>query len=213
MSFFSNCKNDRCPGPINGNPLNGLCEKACIQTKKIFDSCMKQTQEKGLIATITNLNPANPTLPLTFVSASSSIYDPAEVTDLSVERFEKCPNFARVQCTVNIPVTVTYTDANGVLGTGTTTVSLDEDVVLYVPQASIVPFTIEAFGSVACPDGAYVNDYKFSLNACIVVILKVVVEADLLVPSYGYCAIPQCQDYSQEVCSGSFDLPIFPCSR
>ena len=34
MSFFSNFSQDRCPCQISGNPLNGLCEKVCIQVKK-----------------------------------------------------------------------------------------------------------------------------------------------------------------------------------
>lgn len=41
-------------------------------------------------------------------------------------------------------------------------------------------------------------------------ILKIVMEVELLVPSYGYCAIPPCQNYSQEVCAGFFELPIYP---
>ena len=72
MSFFCNFKSDRCPGPINGNPMNGLCEKVCIQAKKVFDACMRQTQETGLVLNITNPNPPSPTYPLTFVSAKST---------------------------------------------------------------------------------------------------------------------------------------------
>ena len=33
MSFYSNFTSDRCPSQITGNPLNGLCEKVCIQAK------------------------------------------------------------------------------------------------------------------------------------------------------------------------------------
>ena len=36
MSFFSNCPADRCPGRLSGNPLNGLCDKVCVQAKKVF---------------------------------------------------------------------------------------------------------------------------------------------------------------------------------
>ena len=49
MSFFSNFQSDRSPGQINGNPLNGLCEKVCIQANKVFDACIKQTQEEGIV--------------------------------------------------------------------------------------------------------------------------------------------------------------------
>ena len=44
MSFYSGNRQGCNPGPIAGNPLNGLCEKACIQTRKVFDACMKQLQ-------------------------------------------------------------------------------------------------------------------------------------------------------------------------
>ena len=40
MSFCNSNNADRCPGNISGNPLNGLCEKVCIQVKKVFDACI-----------------------------------------------------------------------------------------------------------------------------------------------------------------------------
>ena len=36
MSFFTSNRSDFCPGPIVGNPLNGLCERVCIETKKVY---------------------------------------------------------------------------------------------------------------------------------------------------------------------------------
>ena len=44
MSFFSNFQTDKCPGPINGNPINGLNEKVCVQAQRVFDACIKQGQ-------------------------------------------------------------------------------------------------------------------------------------------------------------------------
>ena len=44
MSFFSNFQSDKCPGTISGNPLNGMCEKVCIQAEKIFDAGIIQTR-------------------------------------------------------------------------------------------------------------------------------------------------------------------------
>ena len=51
------------------------------------------------------------------------------------------------------------------------------------------------------------------LSACLTVILKVSMQVELLVPSYGYCAIPPAQEYSQEVCTGFFELPLYPQGR
>ena len=45
------------PGQINGNPLNVLCEKVCVQVKKVFDACMQQSQLNDIVLDITNLTP------------------------------------------------------------------------------------------------------------------------------------------------------------
>lgn len=208
MSFYTCNRSGNFPGVISGNPISGICEKACIKVDKVLDSCMKQLQETNLQVTLQNLTPANPTFPLTFVSATTN--GDATITNLIVERLQDKPNFARVSGVVNIPVIVTYADANGVTGSGTTTLTVPADVILFVPQPSIVPFRIEAFGVSSSPQGQYVSGSTFNITACITVILRVVVEAEILVPSYGYCSPPACQEYTQDVCPGTTELPIFP---
>lgn len=212
MSFYSgNCSNCK-PGPITNNPLNGLCEKACIETKKVFDACMKQVQENDVNITVTGFTPADPVLPLTFVSCSSDTTN-VTINDLVVDRFDDRPCFARVTGSVSVPVTINYTDANGVAGSATGSVNVSQDVVLYVPQPSIVPYQIEAFANLVCSDGEFVGDGVFSVDICLTLITKVVVVADILVPTYGYCQIPPCQEFTQDVCTGFFDLPLYPAQQ
>ena len=209
MSFFSSNRTDnRCPGPITGNPLSGLCERVCIQTNKVFDSCRKQISETGLSVTLTNVT-TGLTEPYTFVSAV--LNGDAFFTNLVIDRFPDRPNFARVTGTVNIPIIINFTDANGVEGSGETTLTYNQDVILFVPQPSIVPFTVDVFASLAIADGTYTGNNTFVIDACIQIILRVIVNTNILVPSYGYCPIPPCQDYStSDVCPGFFDLPIYP---
>ncbi len=210
MSFFSNNRTDnRCPGPITGNPLNGLCERVCIQTNKVFDSCRKQISETGLTFTLTNITPPDLVEPFTFVSAQTN--GDAYFSNLVIDRFPDRPNFARVTGTVNVPIIVNFTDANGKEGSGTTVLSFNQDVILFVPQPSVVPFTIDVFAGLSIADATYLGNNTFSADACIQIILKVIVNTNILVPSYGYCPIPPCQDFStNDVCPGFFDLPIFP---
>ncbi len=210
MSFFSNNRTDnRCPGPITGNPLSGLCERVCIQTNKVFDSCRKQISETGLTFTLTNITPQDLTEPYTFVSAQTN--GDAYFSDLVIDRFPDRPNFARVTGTVNVPIIVNFTDSTGKEGSGTTILSFNQDVILFVPQPSVVPFTIDVFAGLAIADATYLGDNTFSCDACIQIILRVIVNTNILVPSYGYCPIPPCQDYStNDVCPGFFDLPIYP---
>ncbi len=209
MSFFSNYSSDHCPGPMTGNPLNGLCEKVCIQAEKIFDAGIVQTRLENYSVALNDPTPADPTYPLTFVSARSAT-GAGTVSGLSVER-RADSNCARVQATIGIPVEIVYVDAAGREGKATGIVTLNEDVLMYVPPASVMPFTVTAAVSCVSPEGTFdAASGAFILSACITCILKVAMRVELLVPSYGYCAIPPAQEYSQEVCSGFFELPLYP---
>ena len=216
MSFFSNFSSDHCPGTISGNPLNGLCEKVCIQTEKIFDAGIIQTRLENYTVTPTAFTPESPCCPLTFVSArsTSSI---GTVSNLTIERqAEGC--MSRVQATITIPIEIVYVDAAGKDGVATGNIVLNEDVLMYVPSASVIPATVTAVASCVSPEGTFNSDGNtFSISACVTCILKVAMPVELLVPSYGYCAIPPAQEYSQEVCTGFFELPLYPqgrvCSR
>ena len=210
MSFYTGNRQEHTPGPIRGNPLNGLCEKACIQVKKVFDACLKQTHLEDYNLTLKNFRPSHPATPLTFVSAQSSTTKPVKLTNVTVTRFEERPNFARVTATVHIPLDVVYVDANNVEGVAEGTIVLDQDVILFVPQPSIIPFTIEPVASAIAPQGEFLQGNNCVLDACVLLILKVVAETELLVPTYGYCSIPPCQDFAQDVCAGFFELPLFP---
>ena len=210
MSFFSNFQTDKCPGPISGNPANGLNEKVCLQAQRVFDACIKQGQSDGIVLQLTDPTPANPTYPLTFISARS-ISSTGNVTAFQVDRLPDKANCARVQATIDIPVEVIYTDANGVEGKAGSSVRVSEDVILFVPQPSIVPFEVQSVVSAVAAEGTFnAEDNTFTVNMCITVVLKIVINVDLLVPSYGYCAIPPAQEYTQEICAGFFELPLYP---
>ena len=90
-------------------------------------------------------------------------------------------------------------------------VSLPLDVLLYVPAPSIMPFTVRAVVSIVAPEATFnAENNTFTASLCVTVILKVSMPVEILVPSYGYCAIPPAQEYSQEVCAGFFELPLYP---
>ncbi len=209
MSFFTNNATDRGPGRINGNPLNGLCERVVIQAQKVFDACIRQTQEEGITLALTDFNPADPVYPLTFLSARSTT-NQGTVTNLKIDRLPDRRRFARVQATITVPMEVVYTDANGVRGTAQSSVSIDQDIIMYIPEPSIIPFNVDAVVSIVAPEGIYVEGPTFTVTCCITMIMKIVMPVELLVPTYGYATIPPCQEYTQEVCSGFFDLPIYP---
>lgn len=212
MSFFSNFNQERCPCQITGNPMNGLCEKVCIEVNKVFDACIKQTQEEGVILPLFDNVPQDPRLPLNFISAKSTTTE-GIINSVQVDRLQDRPNLARVQANISIPVEVLYTDANGVEGVAKSSVSVTQDVILFVPEPSVIPYSIKAVVSLISTEGVYQDVNTFVVTCCITLILKVVMPVELLIPSYGYCNIPPCQEYSQEVCAGFFELPLFPNSN
>lgn len=188
-----------------GNPLNGLTEKVCIQAEKIFDACIKQTQLENYTLELTDFVPENPTYPLTFISARS-LSSEATVSNLNIDR-QSDKQCARVQASVTIPVEVLYMDASGTEGKATSSVTLNEDVLLFVPSPSIMPFTVKGVVSAVAPEGTFnATNNTFTVSMCTTVILKIAMQVELLVPSYGYCAIPPAQEYSQEICTASLNF-------
>ena len=209
MSFSKNVRPDRMPGPIVGNAANGLCEKVCIEVKKVFDACIKQETLTDQTITLESTTPADVTEPFTFVGAKSSSSE-GTIQNLVVTPTPETPGCSRVQCNVEIPMQVSFTDANGVQATGTGTLTLARDVILRVPEPSVIPYEIVAVVNAVSAEGSYTADAEFTVTLCVTVILKVVMDVELLVPSYGYCYIPPCQEYQEEICEGFFDLPLFP---
>lgn len=208
MSFCNSPRTERTPGAISGNPLNGLCEKVCIQVKKVFDACLRQVQDDNVVVTLSNFRPPNPAGALTFVSCRSSTQK-GVIGNLIVDRLTDRPRFARVRCNVGIPQQCIYVDAAGAEGMAQGMLNVPIDVLMCVPEQSLIPFEFEAVCSSVCPEGT-IQTATLTADACITIILKIVVEAEILVPSYGYCQIPPCQEFSNQICASFFELPLYP---
>ncbi|MEG2541213.1 MAG: hypothetical protein RSB59_05545 [Clostridia bacterium] len=210
MSFCNNNQTEgKCPGNINGNPMSGLCEKVCISVNKVFDACMTQTSIENVSVPLTGMTPASPALPLTFVSGASTS-SKGTISSLTITPLSDRKGLSRVTATIQIPIQINYVDAAGVAGHGTGNVSVNEDIVMCVPSGSVIPSQLVATVNMSSPRGSYVGGNTFSITACSTVILKVIAEVELLIPSYGYCKIPQCTEFTQDACEGVFDLPLFP---
>lgn len=211
MSFYVNNTNPNRPGPICGNPVNGICEKILIETTKVFDACVCTTTEPGVILQVTDFFPANPVLPLTFVTAENTPNTTPTISDLVIDRLDTCPNYANVSFNVTIPVTVTYRDANGVAGSATTTVVVNKSVILFVPQPAVSPINITAIANFSSQIGTFTAPDIFTVTGCIQIIIKVTSVVDVLIPSYGYPTLPPCQQVpTNTACPGFDNLPIYP---
>ena len=111
------------------------------------------------------------------------------------------PQFARVRCTVDVPLDVLFLDQRCQEWMGQTVVKVDKDILLCIPDDSIIPFTLESLVSAICVSGSYIGNCTFDITVCVTVVLKVLAEVDILIPTYGFCQVPPCEFFS---------LPLFP---
>ena len=172
MSFYS-CKNanpSSVPGMVNGNVLDGLNEKICVQVQRVYDSCLQQEQLTNVNVTISSyaqvvtncttetVPPASaPVAPITFESCRSSTMD-VDIGSLSVERLADRPCFARVRGQIQIPIDILFTDSRCQEYIGKGVVTVNKDVLLAVPDESIVPFQLEGMASAVCVAGSCQGD-------------------------------------------------------
>lgn len=245
MSFYSykNANPESSPGRLNGETSRGLCEKVCVQLKKVFDSCLQQEQLDNVCITVTGIAPVckctcgcstpnactcgncatcatvltdaeaqrlrGPIPPLTFNSCRSNTMN-GTVRSLTIDRLCDRPQFGRVKCLVDIPIDILFTDSccNEFMGRGIVTIT--KDVLLAIPDESIVPFTVESLVSAICVSGCHAGGCQFNITICVTVILKVLAEVELLIPAYGLCPVPPCEEFAESVCDEFFALPLFP---
>ncbi|MGJ4851033.1 hypothetical protein ACH6CV_12340 [Bacillota bacterium Meth-B3] len=145
----------------------------------------------------------------TFESCRSST-TAGTIRDLAVERLCDRPQFARVKGTIDIPIDVLFTDQRCQEWMGRATVSVVKDVLLCIPDESIVPFKLESMVSAICVNGVYLGDCVFEITICVTVVLKVLAEVEVMIPTFGFCEIPPCEEFAENVCDEFFSLPLFP---
>jgi hypothetical protein len=215
MSFYSykNQGNERCPSRIGFDACKKIIEKVCIQVNKVYDACLQQETLKDIRITVKDIcgDWRDFTPPFTFIGCRSTSVK-GKLVGTQITRLPDRPNFARIQTKVEIPVEVIFEDANGKRGIGNSTIVVPKDVILFVPDESVIPFQLESTVNAMCVSGKAVHGdvLRFEVDVCITIILKIVAKVDLLVPSFGFCEIPPCEEFAENLCEEFFRLPLFP---
>ncbi|MBM7582327.1 hypothetical protein JOD02_001184 [Caldicoprobacter guelmensis] len=215
MSFYSykNRGNERCPGRITFDGCKKIIEKVCIQVDKVYDACLQQETLNDVRIVVKDVcgDLREFTPPFTFIGCRSTSVK-GKLVGTQITRLPDRPNFARVQTKVEIPVEVVFEDAHGKKGTGNSFICVPKDVILYVPDESVIPFQLESTVNAMCVSGRIVpgDVLRFDVDVCVTIILKIVAKVELLVPSFGFCDIPPCEEFAENVCEQFFSLPLFP---
>ena len=210
MSFYSSRKNPG-PGSIEGNALDGLQTRVAISVKRVLDSCRKQLSLEHTKLELKNI-PHEAARPFAFTSAAS-VQTKADISNLRVTRLDGGISFSRIMCDIAVPLKVIFKDKDGKEHTADSQITVSEDVVMYVPDASVFPYEITAAASCTAPTGKFTDETHVECTACLTIITKVVADTDLLMPTYGYCPSPEAVDFEGKECSKFFDLPLYPSGR
>ena len=208
MSFY--CNRDRTgPGVIEGNPLSGLKNRVVITATRVLDAARQQTSTEKASLALVGVRPD--VQPTTFISVTNTTVQ-SGVTNLTVTRLEERPCFARIQCNVHSPLTVTFLDQDSIQHTAQTQITERKDIIMYVPEASVFPFEITAVSSTSALQGTFSGN-TLNCTTCTTTIMKVTAETDLLIPSYGYSHPPDAIHFEEQVCKQFFELPLYPSGK
>lgn len=191
-------------GRICGDPTCGLCERICIEVKKIYDGCVSKLNNLSFDSVPFTVNPVAPGVPpYIYVGAensSNAILNDLIITSLGNSR-------VRVSYNAEFPLTIDLTDANGDPVTATATVVIPRDIILSVPPDR--DYTVEIFGRFVSSIGRVNADSTVNIVACVAIITKIITITDVVIPIYGECVYPNCRPYEDERCVGLFSLPPF----
>lgn len=193
-------------GRINGSALNGLCYRTCIEAKRIFDGCRTEYNNITLTLSLNGFSGGN-TPPFSFISVES--IGPAVVSNLMVTPINNNNERYTIDYDYTLPLLVRFTDATGLSGTATSSITLHNTVALRLPAQSLTPYTIEVWAMLSGRIGSFNDTESVTVQCCILVITKVTMIVDLLIPTYGYCNYPECSADSP-ICPGFLDADRFP---
>lgn len=188
-------------GRITSNPLCGLCEVVCIDARTIYDGCVRRYVNVQYSLPITVNSSA--VAPYTFVSVKSN--GVTLVNNLTVATHDETRS--RISFTATIPVTVTYTDANNVQYSALSQIVIDREVLLRVPMQDFTPYSVEVATNILGRTGRIVSTAEASARVCIAQVVRIVVKRELLIPTYGDCVYPECDEFTNS-CQGLFSLPV-----
>lgn len=183
-----------------GGSFDGLCCRMVIETKRVFDGCAFTDEN----ITLTLATDAPVPQDGEFVSARVV---GSELTSYSVS--DGTGGCCRVSGEIVTRFAVTYASGGACFTVGATHRE-QREVLLRLPIAGLVPYTIEVQSVMNVSSGTIISPSAVSVSGCLLQIIKVTAPVDILIPTYGYCKYPPCTGC---VCAGFADANIFPEAR
>lgn len=176
---------------------NGCGGRIAVQLRQIYNGATL-TAKRDFTVPASNFVPSPPAYPLTFIGARGS----GEATVISQTVTRTTSDRSRVRLVLGYPVTVYYTDANGVRGRADVAITDDIDLLLILPDT---PYSIEADYSFGSSIGSIANDGTVTMSACRKLTVKVITRLDAVICVSGSVDYPQASLTEDAVCNGLTD--------
>lgn len=192
-------------GRIVGNPSDGLCERICIEVRRVFDGCRESADNNTYTFVLSDISAAA-IPPFTFVSA----YNGGDARFDNVTETALAGGLTRAEGDIVIPVTVSFTDANSDPYTARSELKLHRTFVLNTPDSAVVPYRYSVLAALRSEIGSFTSNDTASITLCYTFVIKVVADVDVMVPSYGYAVYPDCGACDGDICRQLLGVPLFP---
>ncbi len=202
--IFMACDNNtRCSSSLCSTG-NSACERTCIEVDKVFDVCKQQRSVPATLTVEFSDLPTGYTI-TSLINSAQGVMTNLIITPLDNNKR------SRVRYTLNIPILITAINSVGGTITGTVTMVVNQDILLRMPKNALIAPEVKAVVSVIGSNSEIINSDTVVTEACTTIITKVVADVILVIPSYGYPKIRDCEMYSDEICPGIFNkTPVFP---
>lgn len=179
-------------------------DKVVVEANRVYDACVKHLIQKNINLTVLLPGP----MPHTFVSGYNSGAQILSASSITPIEGSPC---SRVKFLLQVPLRINALSAtnNPVIGNVYTNFNLD--LILKVPESGLTSASIKSSATVVVTDGV-INERVLTCTLCVTIVTKIVAAVDLLLPCASYPILPECENFSEQVCKGVFELPIYPSS-
>ncbi len=176
----------------------GNCNnRIAVQLRRIYNGATI-TAKRDISVALSGFS-LSPVYPLTFLSARGA--GEATVTSQTVTRLTNSDR-SRVSLSLSYPVTVFYTDANGVRGRASAVINDDIDLLLVLPDT---PYSFEVDYSFGAYIGNIADDGTLTASACRKLTVKVLTRFDAVICVSDCVEYPQASLTEDAVCNGLSD--------
>ena len=193
--------------PARFNNTN-RCERVCVEVKRVFDACLqRKSVENAQLPVAFSCPPSRCSTVESVTNNGMAIISNLEITPL--------PRSAcsRVRYTLTIPIQVVLSNNAGKNIVGTTSFTLQQDILLKVPASTaLVPVHVEVTANVVGLNNS-LSDSVLTTTLCVTIVTKVLARVILSIPTFGYPCIPPCQEFAEDLCEEIFNRPLYPSSN